>query len=79
MGIQFINPNTAMTSKTVFTIAIAAVTIAVPVVTSAAYGFAESFAAACIVMMLPLAIEPLEKARRLTPAAEQTAPHREAA
>jgi hypothetical protein len=61
LGNQFINPSTAMTFKTVSTIAIAAILAAAFAITSTAFGFAESFAMACIVVMLPLAFEPLGK------------------
>lgn len=54
-----------MKFKVISSIAIAAVSVAAFAFVSTAYGFAESFASACVIMMLPLAFEPLGRANRL--------------
>jgi hypothetical protein len=53
-----------MKFKIISSIAIAAVSIAAFALMSTAYGFAESFATASVVLMLPLAFEPLGRSDR---------------
>lgn len=53
-----------MKFKIISSLAIATVSIAAFALISTAYGFAESFATASVVMMLPFAFEPLRRTNR---------------
>ena len=54
-----------MKFKIISSLALAAVSLAAFAFLSTAYGFAESFVTTCVVMMLPLAFEPLGRVNPL--------------